>query len=267
MENKKTIGLALGSGGVRGLIHLGVIKVLEENNIEIDYLAGTSIGAWVATHYALNKDIETLIELTAGKKKEKIFSFLDASLSGGLIRGKKLERMLNKWLKNASFNDLKIPLNVVATDLIKAEPVIFKSGSLAFAVRSSMAIPGYFKPVIWKNNVLVDGGLTNPVPDDVVKNMGADIVISVNLNNFQVPIKFKKQEPSVTEVALRVNEIIQCYLSKNFLTQSDIIIEPSLRDCSSWKKYFFGKEEKKVVKIGEEAMRLALPSLWKKIKS
>jgi NTE family protein len=267
MKNKKKIGLALGSGGVRGLTHIGVIKVLQENNIKVDYIAGTSVGAWIGAHFALYQDIEALKEFTLGKKKEKIFSFLDASWSGGLIKGKKLEKMLNNWLNNANFEDLKVPLSVVATDLIKAEPVIFNSGSLAFAVRSSMAIPGYFKPIAWQDNILVDGGLTNPVPDDVVKQMGADIVISVNLNNFEIPIKFKKKEPSVTEVALRTNEIIQCYLTKNILGKSDIVIQPSLRECSSWKKYFTSSEGEKVVKIGEEAMSLALPELLKKIKA
>ncbi len=265
MAKRKTIGLALGSGGVRGLTHVGVIKVLEENNIKIDYIAGTSVGAWVGAHYALYQDIDTLREFTIGKRKEKMLSFLDASFSGGLIKGKKLEKMLNIWLNKANFNDLKIPLNIVATDLIKAEPVVFNSGSLAFAARTSMAIPGYFKPITWKDKILVDGGLTNPVPDDVVKQMGADIVIAVNLNNFQTPIRFKKKEPSVTEVALRTNEIIQCYLTKHSLRQADIIIQPHLGQHSSWKRYFLNGKGEEMVKIGEEAMRAALPELLKKI--
>lgn len=100
--------------------------------------------------------------------------------------------MLNTWLDNSTFADLKIPLSIVTSDLIKAEQCVLSSGSLAFAARASMAIPGYFKPLVFGDKVLVDGGLTNPVPDDVVRKMGADIVISVNLNNFQVPVKFKK---------------------------------------------------------------------------
>jgi NTE family protein len=265
MAKRKTIGLALGSGGVRGLTHVGVIKVLKENNIKIDYIAGSSIGAWVGAHYALYQDIDTLREFTIGKRKEKMLSFLDASWSGGLIKGKKLEKILNTWLNKANFSDLKIPLSIVATDLIKAEPVVFNSGSLAFAARASMAIPGYFKPITWKDKVLVDGGLTNPVPDDVVKQMGADIIIAVNLNNFQTPIKFKKKEPSVTEVALRTNEIIQCYLAKHSLRQADIIIQPHLRKRPNWKRYFVNGEGGDMVKIGEKAMRAALPELLKKI--
>jgi len=264
MPSRKTIGLALGSGGVRGLAHVGVLKALEENNIKIDYIAGSSVGAWVGAHYTLYQDIDTLKEFTIGKRKEKMLSFLDASFSGGLIKGKKLEKMLNSWLNKGNFSDLKIPLSIVATDLIKAESVIFNTGSLALAARASMAIPGYFKPIVWEDKILVDGGLTNPVPDDIVKQMGADIVISVNLNNFQIPIKFKKDEPSVTEVALRTNEIIQCYLAKYSLKQTDILIQPYLGHHSSWKRYFMNdKGGEDVVKIGEDAMLAALPELIK----
>lgn len=265
MPNRKTIGLALGSGGVRGLAHVGVIKVLEENNIKIDYIAGTSVGAWVGAHYALYQNIDTLREFTVGKRKEKIISFLDASLSGGLIKGKKLEKTLNTWFKNANFEDLNIPLSIITTDLVKAEPVVFNSGSLAFATRASMTIPGYFKPIAWEDKFLVDGGLVNPVPDDVVKDMGADIVIAVNLNNFQLPIKFKKKEPGVMEVAHRTNEIVQCYLAKNSLKTADIIIQPPLGVHSSWKRYFLNGNGEEIVKAGEEAMRAALPELLKKI--
>lgn len=173
--------------------------------------------------------------------------------------------MLNTWLDNSTFADLKIPLSIVTSDLIKAEQCVLSSGSLAFAARASMAIPGYFKPLVFGDKVLVDGGLTNPVPDDVVRKMGADIVISVNLNNFQVPVKFKKKEPSVSEVALRSNEIIQCYITKCSLNQSDIIIQPPLGSHSSWRKYFVKNKGEAAIKIGEEAMRAALPKLLKKI--
>ncbi|MBN2884376.1 patatin-like phospholipase family protein [Patescibacteria group bacterium] len=263
MTTRKKIGLALGSGGVRGLAHIGVLKVLVENNIPIDYIAGSSVGAWVGAHYALFQDMDILKEFTVGKRHEKLFSFLDASFSGGLVKGKKLEKLLNTWLNNADFKDLNIPLSIVATDLIKAEPYIFNSGSLAFAARASMAIPGFFKPITWEDKVLVDGGLTNPVPDNVVSDMGADIVIAVNLNNFQTPIQFKRKEPSVKEVTFRTNEVIQCYLAKYSLKSANIIIQPPLRKHSSWKRYFINDEGDDLVKIGEEAMKAALPELLK----
>lgn len=265
MTTRKKIGLALGSGGVRGLVHVGVLKVLIENNIPIDYIAGTSIGAWVGAHYALFQDIKKLEEFTVGKRQEKLLSFIDTSFSGGLVKGKKLEKLLNVWLDNSDFKDLRIPLSIIATDLIKAEPYIFKSGSLAFAARASMAIPAFFKPISWEDKVLVDGGLTNPVPDDIVKEMGADIVIAVNLNNFQTPIQFKKKEPSVSEVTLRTNEVIQCYLAKYSLKSADIVIQPPLDKHSSWKRYFINGEGEDIVKIGEEAMRAALPELLREM--
>lgn len=265
MATRKKIGLALGSGGIRGLAHVGVLKVLIENNIPIDYIAGSSIGAWIGALYALFQDIKILEEFTLGKRHKKLLSFLDVSFSGGLIKGKKIEKLLNTWLNNSEFKDLKIPLNIVASDLIKAEPYIFKSGPLAFATHASMAIPAFFKPIAWEGKILVDGGLTNPVPDDVVKKMGANIVIAVNLNNLQKEIKFKKKEPSISEVTLRTDEILECYLSEYSLKSADIVIQPPLSKHSSWKRYFMNGEGNNTVKIGEEAMRAALPELLKKM--
>ena len=103
MKKRKKLGVALGSGGPKGLYHIGVLKALAESNIPIDYLAGSSIGAWVGGHYALNENIEQLEELTNGRKIEKLMSMLEFSLSGGFIKGNKLERLLNEWLGRARF--------------------------------------------------------------------------------------------------------------------------------------------------------------------
>jgi NTE family protein len=264
MPTRKTIGLALGSGAVRGLAHVGVLKTLIKHNIPIDYIAGTSVGAWVGAHYALYKDIAALEEFTLGKRQEKLLSFIELSFSGGLIKGRKVEKLLNDWLGNAEFKDLQIPLNIVATDLIKAEPVIFNSGSLAFAARASMSIPGLFKPIPWGDKILVDGGASNPVPDEVVKAMGADIVIAVNVNNFQTAVKFKKKEPGVAEVAVRTSEVLQRYLAQYSLKTADIIVQPPLGAYSSW-RYFLHGEGEGIVKIGEQAMLDALPQLLEKM--
>ena len=130
MKNRKKLGVALGSGGLKGLYHIGVLRALAENDIQIDYLAGSSVGAWVGGHYARFKNIEKLEELTNGRKVEKLISMFEFSFSGGLIKGQKLERLLDEWLEGAQFNDLHIPFRVVATDLIgRAFPSFFEPAS------------------------------------------------------------------------------------------------------------------------------------------
>ena len=131
MKKRKKLGVALGSGGPKGLYHIGVIKELVKNGIPIDYLAGSSIGSWVGGHYALFQDIEKLEELTNGRKIEKLISMFEFSFSGGLIKGKKLEQLLDEWLEGARFSDLKIPFRAVATDLMAGVPVVFQTGDLA----------------------------------------------------------------------------------------------------------------------------------------
>ena len=265
MKNRKTIGLALGSGGVRGLAHIGVIKTLIKHGIPIDYLSGASIGSWVAAHFALYQNIELTADFTAGKKKEKLFSFLELTFDGGLIKGKKVQDLLDDWLANASFSELKIPLKIAATDLVTGEKVIFSDGKLATAVRASMTVPGVFKPVVVENRILVDGGLSNPVPVDLVKDMGADIVIAVNLDYFEsspneVPKKF-----GFHDVGLGTMRIMKHYLAQYSCQGADFIIQPSLKNFTSTKDYFLNDNDGAIIRLMEEETEKIIPALKAKI--
>jgi NTE family protein len=262
MKTRKTLGLALGSGGVRGLSHIGVIKSLLKHNIPIDYLAGSSIGSWIGACYGLYQDFEKLEEMTVGKRKEKFFSFLEPALGGGVIRGEKLEKMLNGWLDNSDFDDLKIPFKVVATDLITGRQVVFDKGNLAAAVRASITVPGFFKPVVIKKMILVDGGISNPVPDDVVKAMGADVVVAVNLD-YKGDFDFNQKKLDFTSVTRRTIEVMKQNLAEYSLSEADIVIKPSLREQASWTKYFLNGNGQEIVKIGEQEMDKAIPELKK----
>jgi NTE family protein len=261
MKPVKKVGLALGSGAVRGLAHIGVIKTLLKHNIPIDYISGSSIGAWVGAHYALYKDIEKTEEFTVGKKKEKLLSFLEPSLSGGLIKGEKVEALLDGWLGISYFKDAKIPVRVIATDLVRGEPVVFDSGRLGFAVRASMAIPGLFMPVKFQDKILVDGGVSNPVPDDIVKAMGADIVIAVNLDNFQGQESLDGDNLSLNKIAIRSAEVLRHYLSQYSIKHADIIIQPKLKKYSSWREYFMKDVGSEIVRIGEEETEQFIPRI------
>jgi len=256
----KKVGLALGSGAVRGMIHIGVLKTLVKHKIPIDFIAGSSIGAWVGAHYALFQNVELLEKVTVENKWEKLVCFLEPCLSGGMVKGDKLEKLLNEWLKNSRFKDTKIPLRIMATDLIKGDEVIFKSGSLTKAVQASMAVPGVFKPIFYKNKFLVDAGVCNPVPDEIVREMGADIVIAVNLDNFQDDRV--KNYTKVSDVALRTAEVMRHHLAKNTLNDADIIIQPPLGKYSNWSDYFIKKDmAREIVQIGVEETEKIIPHL------
>ncbi len=183
MKKQKKLGLALGSGAVRGLAHIGVIKTLLKHNIRIDYIAGSSIGACIGAHYALYQDIEKLQSDATQNKKDKLFVLLDPAGKGGLIKGERLGKLLNSWWNAAEFKDLEIPFQAVATDLATGKPIVLDKGSLSLAARASSAIPGIFTPVNFENKFLIDGAMSCPVPVEMVKKMGADIVLAVNLYN------------------------------------------------------------------------------------
>jgi len=267
MQKRKTIGLALGSGGVRGLAHVGVIKTLLKHNIPIDFIAGTSIGAWIAVHYGLFQDIDKLEEYTVHKKKDKFYIFLEPTLKGGFIKGKKMQELLTRWLNDANFSDTQIPISVVATDLISGKPVVISEGKLAKAARASMSIPTIFKSVLYDKKLLIDGGSSNPVPDDVVKNMGVDIVISVNLDNYQKNSTFNLDNLTLTKTANRSFDIMRHYLAEYSIKNSDFIIEPNIPVIGfmSWPKYFREEIGPTIVKIGERETEKLIDDIKKSI--
>lgn len=250
-KQRKKIGLALGSGAVRGLVHVGVIKALKKHNIPIDYIAGSSVGAWVGAHYALFQDIKKLEETTVGKAKEKMFALFEPTMRGGLIKGKKMEALLSKWLNDKSFSDLKIPFYSVTTDLITGKSNVIDTGKLAPALRASMSIPTLFKPVDIEENFLVDGGLSNPVPVSVLKNTKADIIIAVNLDNSKNRSSLNSKSNSLSKITSRSLEIIRQHLADVSSQQADFIIEPNLNyELSSWSKYFKDNTGPKIMQMG-----------------
>lgn len=200
LEKQMKIGLALGSGSARGWSHIGVIRELEDAGIKIDYLAGTSIGAFVGAFYA-SGNLDYLEAFALQMDWKAIISFFDVGFPiRGLLDGEKIYQLVSEEILTEKIEDTKIPFHTVATDLKTGKEYIFKNGSLVDAVRASISIPGIFTP--FKN--LVDGGLVNPVPVDVVRNMGADIVIAVDLNHDLVENQSKiKNEPSIDKESFR----------------------------------------------------------------
>ncbi len=176
------IGLALGSGSARGWAHIGAIRALEEAGITIDCVAGTSIGALVGAVYASGKILE-MEEAALRLNRKQILMFSDIVLpKSGLIDGRKITNLVEQYVLNSSMESLPLPLRILATDLTTGTEVVMRKGDIVEAVRASLSIPGVFTPV-WKDgDLLVDGGLVNPVPVSTAKEMGADFIIAVDLN-------------------------------------------------------------------------------------
>jgi NTE family protein len=265
MKKRKKLGVALGGGGVRGLYHVGVLWSLQKNNIPIDYLAGSSIGAWVGGFYALQKDLKQLEELTSGHKIEKLVGLFEFSLSGGLIKGDKLQKLLDEWLGHAQFKDMNIPFRAVATNLADGKEVVFKKGDLATALRASMAIPGAFAPVTYRKQMFIDGGLSNPVPDDVVKRMGADVILAVDLLAETTPLPSKNKQPSIMDTMSVAIDIVCRHLAVATTKDADIILRPKLGKYASYTDYFLTDKGMEAIALGEQETNKIIPELKRKL--
>ena len=177
------LGLALGSGSARGWAHIGVLQALTEEGVRPDVVCGASFGALVGAAYAAG-ELERFAEWVQGLGMRDVFGFMDFNLAGGMLKG---EKLIAFWRRNfADFDIAQSPIafGAVATDLHSGAEVWLREGSIADAVRASIALPGLFTPV-WRpdGRLLVDGDLVNPVPASLARAMGADIVIAVDLNN------------------------------------------------------------------------------------
>ena len=205
-----TVGLALGSGSARGWAHIGVIRALADAGVTVDYVAGTSIGAAVGAVFA-SGDLDALEDVARGLDWKQVASFYDAMLpKSGLIDGTKLSDFIRRHVKETRIEQLPIPYCAVATDLNTGDEVAIREGDIIEAVRASFSIPGVLTPVRWHGRILVDGGVVNPVPVNVLREMGADFVIAVDLNHGVVgrrPSREVAATPEVPERETRVTEI------------------------------------------------------------
>jgi NTE family protein len=239
------IGLALGSGGARGFAHLGVLKVLEEENIPISYIAGSSIGALVAALYASGLGLDRLYKLAKSFRRN---DFIDLTIPKmGLIAGKRITEFIRLLTKGKQIEELAIPVALVATDLQTGAKVVFRQGDVARAVRASISIPGIFVPAEVDGRLLVDGGVVDRVPVSVAREMGADIVIAVDVS----PLNVNGEITSIFDVILQSIDILQDEIVSHRQLASDVMIRPRVEEYSS--RAFTDIEE--IIAIGEEEAR------------
>ncbi len=256
-NNRPKIGLALGSGGARGLAHIGVIKVLEANHIPIDFIAGSSIGALIGGLYAATKDINKIEEIIlSGGKKQLLDLMIDPSITGGFISGDKIEDFVSGIIDDVGFKNLKIPFAAVATDLKTGKPVVIEKGKVSNAIRSSIAVPLVFKPIRNGKKFLVDGGLSSPVPVEIVKNMGADYVVAVNVD---AHCSYHKDgdKLGLRDIVQYTFSMMRSHLSRFSSQSADVVIEPNINSHGviGWKDFLDGKN---IIKKGESAAKLSI---------
>ncbi|MFP4568156.1 MAG: patatin-like phospholipase family protein [Candidatus Woesearchaeota archaeon] len=258
---KPIIALALSGGVARGLAHIGALKVLLKNKIPIDIITGTSMGSIVGALYAHSLDIEGVERLALETDTRKLMRMFDPSFRFGLIKGKKIESFLKEHLGDGSFESLKIPLGVVASDLEDGSPVYFSRGDLISAIRASISLPFIFTPVSFSNKLLVDGGLTEPLPVNCAISLGADIVIGVNLDS-QKNLKERINKPSIRHMMSRTIKILMSQLSKFNSDNASVIIAPNI-------PYHLSADfanAKKFILEGERAAEEALPEIFSILK-
>lgn len=248
-----SIGLALGGGFARGIVHIGVIKTLEEENIPVRYIAGTSVGALIGAAYCSGVTIPELEEIASRVRFRDLARWTLSRY--GLATNLRMIGFLNRILKVKTFEELHTPLAITATDFTTGEGVVFRSGPLADAVRASCAYPGVFLPVEVNGRQLVDGMLSHSLPGQPVREMGADRVIAVNLK-CSWGLDGPRHIFDVIGQCFAIAQNMNCAASRQY---ADLVIEP---DVTSF-RYDAFEQSAELVKIGEAAARAALPEIRK----
>ncbi len=236
ITSRKRIGLALGSGAARGLAHIGVLAALQKLGIRIDMISGTSMGALVGAVFAKGEDIDSMKEL-AVELGAKRFSFLvDPALpTTSLISGRKIDSMLTSIFGEVEFPELDVPFVCSATDIESGQEVILNQGLVKTGVKASCSIPVILAPTRYDGRFLVDGALVNPVPVSLLKRMGADIVIAVNVVSVESgnsqgdsTKKSKQKTPNILSIAFQTVNIVSSQKLLACQSEADIVINPQV---------------------------------------
>ena len=248
------IGLALGGGFARGIAHIGVLKVFEEENIPVRMIAGTSVGALIGACYCSGL---TLAEMEEVARNTRFTSFARWTLSRyGFASNDRMIAYLTRTLKCKTFEDLRVPLGVTATDFNTGEGVVFHSGSVIDPVRASCAYPGMFLPVEIRGRAYVDGMLSHPVPSRPLREMGAERVVAVHLKGTWA----KGAAPRhLFDVIGQSFAIAQDAMSSLWRNAADVVIEPDVAGFA----YDDFKRSADLIRVGEAAMRAAMPEVRK----
>lgn len=265
--SRKKIGLALGSGGWRGLSHIGVIKILRKNNIPIDVITGTSVGAVVGGMYATLGDIEKIEKIAQNLRNRDLFpAFSDLPSRSGLVRGQKALELIEKYVGRVKIEELQIQYAAVSTDLNSGKAVAIRKGSLAKAMRASSSIPFLLSPARVGKKRLVDGALSMPVPVKAAQDMGADVVIAVNLYGDVISKKTKSAKKGISGINVARLSVYYALhnLAERDVDRADVVVTPKLDEIGFGLLKKIEKNES-IIKEGEIATKKQLPNLLEKL--
>ena len=245
------IALVLGGGGTRGFAHVGVIKVLEAQGISPDSVVGTSVGSAVGALYAAGYSGYQLQEISLPMERASVTSWIMPNR--GFMSGEPLEQFIDRMVKRQPIEALQRTYAAVATDLASGEEVVFRSGDAGQAVRASCSVPGIFQPVEIGGKSYVDGGLVKPVAASVAREMGADIVIAVNISNLPA----NNETKSMLDVLMQTFDIMSCSINRYELRLADVVISPVTREIDQTDL----DDKHWAILEGEKAATAALPQI------
>jgi NTE family protein len=230
MSERVKIGLALGAGAARGLAHIGVLEVFEENGIPIDLIAGCSMGSVIGCMYANGTSARMIHGIAAQICAMEYRKLFDITLPRtGLIRGQRVDTIIRTLTGDRTIEQLKMPFATVSACLEDGTTRVFKSGKVSDAVRASISIPGVFEPVMLEGKTYVDGGVQDRVPATVARGMGADIVIAVDVGYRGEPRPTPK---NIIDVMIVSFELLEWEAMKNRMLDADIVVAPDTRNVN-----------------------------------
>ena len=245
------VGLALGGGFARGVAHVGVLRVLEEHEIPIDFIAGTSVGALIAAAYASGATLDHMAQQAAITRFRDFGRWTLSRM--GMASNEPLVDFLHRLTPAKYFKQMRFPLAIVATDLLKGTSIHFTEGEIGPALRASCAYPGLFLPVEHQEHYLVDGFLTEQVPSPAVRKMGAELVIGIHLE----PGLLDSKPRNTIEVISRSFSIIQSVAVQPWRGMTDVLIEPNVHHIL-WDEFV---KTPQLIAAGEDATRAAIPQI------
>jgi NTE family protein len=249
------IGLALGGGAARGFAHIGVLQVLEEQGIKPDFIVGTSAGSVVATLYASGKTPTELTTMAMTLDESTITDWVFPGRS--LLKGEALAKFVRNLTGGKQIENMRIPLGIVAADLQSGQPILFRKGDPGTAVRASSSVPGVFAPVMIGGREYIDGGAVSPIPVRYAKQMGADVVIAVDIS----AIPEGQPTKGAVDILLQTFNIMGHAISQYELQDADVVMRPKLEGIGSAE---FSARRLSIL-AGREAALMVMPQLKERI--
>lgn len=225
IKNKK-VGLALGGGAALGAAHIGVLRAIEERNITVDYISGTSIGALIASLYAFEVSVDDIEQIAINLKWLDITNISFSKY--GVLSNSKMEKLISQYIKYNNIEESTIPLAMIATDISNGDKVVLNKGNVAQSIMASSCIPGIFIPVEIDDKMLVDGAITENVPVQTIKEMGAEFIIGIDLN----PMHSSGKPNNIIDVLLNSFHYSIKHIVENQIDDADFIIKPNLSKYS-----------------------------------